>query len=73
MDIYSSHSIKELKGDAREAYKTYNKIVTTKLTKAEINEYDLIIDAVFGAGLSRPLPKTLIAMLNYENKRKKSL
>ena len=70
VDIYSSHSIKNLKLDARKAYKTYHKSVKTELTKAEINEYDLIVDAVFGAGLSRPLPKALIAMLKYIKKRK---
>ena len=71
VDVFSSIDTKELKGDAKEAFKIFSSNVTTKIRASEIEKYDLIIDALFGAGLSRPLNKCLVKLIENIKRKKK--
>lgn len=44
--------------------------ITTKLNKELIREADIIIDALFGIGLNRPLSQTYLKLIKLVNKKK---
>jgi len=56
----------QLKGDAFEMYRRWDNVGDTRLISAEISA-GIVVDALFGAGLSRPLEhdlKTIVEALN---------
>ncbi len=55
VDVFSFKKPKELKGDAKKAFDLWDNIVYNKLHKKKMSRYSLIIDSLFGAGISRPL------------------
>ena len=71
VNVFSSINIKELKGDAKEAVKAFTGNVSTKITTNEIDKYDLIIDSLFGAGLSRPLNECIVKVIKSIERKKK--
>ena len=59
VDIYSSQNPEKLTGDSKKAFKLWNNNVYNKLRKKDLLNYSLIIDSLFGAGISRPLNKKI--------------
>ena len=52
IEIFSETPVDNLKGDAKKAFEVYNHKTKTRTNYDDINGYDMIIDAFFGAGLS---------------------
>ncbi|CAA6815444.1 MAG: NAD(P)HX epimerase / NAD(P)HX dehydratase [uncultured Campylobacterales bacterium] len=55
---------------AKLQYKRALAIGLTPITNPKINEYDLIVDSIFGSGLSSAMPKNIISLINQINEAK---
>ena len=56
--------------DSKKAFKAINEYKLIK-NKIKFNDYDLIIDCIFGVGFSRPISKKLYSIIQTINKSKK--
>tara|TARA_B100000287_G_scaffold274956_1_gene258990 strand:+ start:6626 stop:8146 length:1521 start_codon:yes stop_codon:yes gene_type:complete len=65
IDIFSETPVSNLTGDAKKALKVFSQKIKTRLSADDINGYDMIIDAFFGAGLSRPLSKKISNIIKW--------
>lgn len=65
IDIFSETPVENLEGDTKEGLKAFNQKIKTRLSSDDINGYDMIIDAFFGAGLSRPLSKKISNIIKW--------
>ena len=71
IEIFSETPVDNLKGDAKKAFEVYNHKTKTRINYDDINGYDMIIDAFFGAGLSRPLSKKISNIIKWIKQAKK--
>ncbi|WP_218044820.1 NAD(P)H-hydrate dehydratase [Kiloniella majae] len=58
VQVYSMLPVSELKGDALHFAKSWQGGVLHELREADFEQADVVIDALFGAGLARPLDRT---------------
>lgn len=56
----------DLKGDAEKAFNKY-KIAAKNLNKADFSSYDVIVDAIFGIGLTRNLKSDVLKLIEKVN------
>ena len=53
--------------DAHEAYQRYRTLGVPLVDDPEWERFDVVIDALFGSGLNRPLPEKVVAIVNQIN------
>ncbi|WP_421779322.1 NAD(P)H-hydrate dehydratase [Kiloniella litopenaei] len=68
--LYSMVSISELKGDALYFAKRWHGDVVHELGDANFQSADVIVDALFGAGLARPLDRTCCRFAEWSRGRR---
>ncbi|WP_120496038.1 NAD(P)H-hydrate dehydratase [Kiloniella sp. EL199] len=65
VQLYSMVPISELKGDALHFAREWRGIVLRELDEADFGQADVIVDALFGAGLARPLDRTCCSYVEW--------